>query len=640
MNLFVKITGAYDGKASLDSAKKDIESLDDAADKATKGGVGNFKSALGDVAKVAGGFAIGAGLVALPGLVKGSIGAASDLEESISKVNVVFGDGADEVLKWSNNAATSLGMSKGAAIAATGTFGAFLTAMGQTPEEAQKLSMSMVQLSADMASFNNASPEETLLALRAGLSGEAEPLKKFGVALSDAAVKAKAAQLGLGGLKGELTEQEKIQARYAIIMEQTTTAQGDFARTADGNANQMRILKAQFADVSAEVGANLIPVVVALGGALVSAMPLIKAAFDVIFTAVGPLVDALTWVVEHAEKLTPVFAAVGAVIGTVLIGALVSSTVALYAQATAWLAVAAATIAANLPLIAIIATIALVVGAVVWLIQNWDMVVEKFPAIGVAVEKVKAAFQGLIDFATGKFLPAIKDAIGAIAPAIDAAKAVIGAAMSAVSAVISAHIEVIKGIFNALSALLRGDFGAAWNALKDTIFGAWQNIAGIVSDGIETIKGMAGKFGEAGTALGKGFLDALKAALLSTGQFAADIGSAVVEAVKAAVNSVIDSINRSLEFKIPVKGLPDIHVNPPDIPHLARGGITTGPTLAVVGDNPGGREAIIPLPADGMLGGGLVVNIYALDSDSVRRAIPEIARQLKVHARQTGFSLA
>jgi len=196
----------------------------------------------------------------LVGLGTVAVDAASDLEESMSKVGVVFGDTADEVIAFSETSAESLGIAKGEALEAAGTFGNLLTAMGLTTPEARDMSLAMVELAADMASFNNVSPEETLLALRSGLSGEAEPLKRFGVALRAAEVDARAMSMGLADANGELSEGAKIQARYAIIMEQTATAQGDFARTSDGLANSQRIAAAEFKDMLAVLGQELLPI--------------------------------------------------------------------------------------------------------------------------------------------------------------------------------------------------------------------------------------------------------------------------------------------------------------------------------------------------------------------------------------------
>src|SRR5688572_17555049 len=91
---------------------------------------GGAAKALGDVAKIASGFVVAQGLMKLPGLLSGFVSGASDLNESLSKVNTVFGSNAKEIENWASTAAKNLGMSKGAALEAAGTFGNFLQAMG------------------------------------------------------------------------------------------------------------------------------------------------------------------------------------------------------------------------------------------------------------------------------------------------------------------------------------------------------------------------------------------------------------------------------------------------------------------------------------------------------------------------------
>lgn len=206
-----------------------------------------------------------------------SITAASDLAESTSKAEVVFGKSADAVKKFGQTAATSLGMSQQQATEATATFGNLFVSMKIGQPQAAKMSTTMVQLAADLASFNNASPEETLLALRSGLVGETEPLRRFGINLNAATLKAEAAALGLGKIGPTLTSNQKAQAAYSLILKQSTTAQGDFARTSEGLANQQRILAAQTEDAKAAIGEVLLPAVLAVTGFLnESAIPALK----------------------------------------------------------------------------------------------------------------------------------------------------------------------------------------------------------------------------------------------------------------------------------------------------------------------------------------------------------------------------
>ena len=101
----------------------------------------------------------------------------------------------------------------------------------------------MTKLAADMASFGNVGVEETLTALQAGLRGEAEPLRRFGVLLDAATLKTKALQMGLvDNEKKALTPQAKALAAYEVILEQTLIQQDDFIRTSDGVAKQDAVL--------------------------------------------------------------------------------------------------------------------------------------------------------------------------------------------------------------------------------------------------------------------------------------------------------------------------------------------------------------------------------------------------------------
>jgi hypothetical protein len=217
-----------------------------------------FASGLKGIAAPLGAFAGAAGVV---NLFKGAITGASDLEESGSKVGVVFGDAASSVRQFAADASSGLGQSEAQALAATGTFGNLLRAVGLTEEVSADLSTSMVELASDLASFNNTSVDEALEALRSGLVGETEPLKRFGVNMNEATLKAKALELGLSNGKDVLDSNAKAQSAYALIMEQTALAQGDFERTSDGLANQQKILAAQWSEMSTTVGQHLLPAV-------------------------------------------------------------------------------------------------------------------------------------------------------------------------------------------------------------------------------------------------------------------------------------------------------------------------------------------------------------------------------------------
>lgn len=241
---------------------------------------------------------------------------ASDLSETGNKIGVVFGEADTMMKRFARGAVDTLGQTQQSALDAAATFGVFGKAAGLNDRENAKFSRSLVKLSSDMASFSNTTPEDAIAALGAGLRGESEPLRRYGVLLDDTTLKAEALSLGLlkpvkdqnkikasyanvtiaqqnyneavrehgkesleatkaeaalgtaqstlkkatEGTIPPLTNQQKVLAAQSAIMKQTKDAQGDFARTSGGLANQTRILSAQSETLKTTIGKGLMPV--------------------------------------------------------------------------------------------------------------------------------------------------------------------------------------------------------------------------------------------------------------------------------------------------------------------------------------------------------------------------------------------
>lgn len=249
--LKLSILGDVDGlNKSLKQATGDVETFGDKMGKVGKA-VG---AALAAAAVAAGAMAVKIGVDAVK--------AASDLSETISKVGVLFGDTAKDIEKFASQAAGSLGQTKQQALDAAATFATFGKAAGLSGKDLSNFSIDFVKLSSDLASFNNTSPEQAINAIGAALRGEAEPLRAYGVLLDDASMRQKALELGIiSTTKEALTPQQKVLAAQALIFEQTSAAQGDFARTSDGLANRTRILTAQLENAKVAIGDALLPVV-------------------------------------------------------------------------------------------------------------------------------------------------------------------------------------------------------------------------------------------------------------------------------------------------------------------------------------------------------------------------------------------
>lgn len=203
--------------------------------------------------------------VSLVGFFKDAISGASDLQESTTKIEAIFGDAAGAVQSFAGQGARALGQTKLEVLNASATFGTFGKAAGLAGSDLSTFSTGFASLSTDLASFYNTSPEQAVEAIGAALRGEAEPIRQYGVLLDDATLRQEALSLGLiKTTKDALTPQQRVLAAQAAIYKQTADAQGDFTRTSGGLANQQRILSAQFSDLRAGIGEKLLPVVTAV----------------------------------------------------------------------------------------------------------------------------------------------------------------------------------------------------------------------------------------------------------------------------------------------------------------------------------------------------------------------------------------
>lgn len=247
---------------------KEIKKAESAAEDVAKVTEGRFSKAMGSV----GDFTKKALLPATAALTAVSaaavkvVGDATDLGESINAVNVVFQDASAGILKLSEDSATAVGLSSAAFNSLAVQFSSFAEKIAGPGGDVVKTIEDISLRAADFASVMNIDVADAARIFQSGLAGETEPLKKFGIDLSEAAVKAYALANGIGDGSGQLSEQEKILARYGSLMEQTNKTSGDFANTSDSLANRQRILSAEFTNIRAEIGTALVPAFEKLAG--------------------------------------------------------------------------------------------------------------------------------------------------------------------------------------------------------------------------------------------------------------------------------------------------------------------------------------------------------------------------------------
>lgn len=300
--------------------------------------------------------------VTLPLLAIGaaSIKFASDLEEAVSKSDVVFKEASQDVKDFAKTTLDSFGIAEASALEMAATFGAMGTSMGIARKDAGEMSKTLTGLAGDLASFNNIRIAEATTALNAVFTGETESLKRLGIVMTQTNLKAFALSKGLDGNIMAMSEAEKVNLRYSFVLSKTSDAQGDFERTGGGAAGQMRVFQETLKELAASFGEVILPT----------------------FTKLTSKVNGFLKVVRNLspqfKKIIVIIAAVAAALGPLIfaVGALTT---------------ALAFLAANpivLIITGVIVAIAALAAGIIFVVQNWDKLVEKVN-IGGAVIKNK-----------------------------------------------------------------------------------------------------------------------------------------------------------------------------------------------------------------------------------------------------------
>jgi hypothetical protein len=250
---------------------------------------------------------------------------AVDAGELESAFNVTFGKQAAAMDAWAGRTGDAIGRTKVELMDAANTFGIFFNMAD--PSKSAAMSQQFALLAQDLSSFYNVDPGTAMDKLRSGLTGESEPLRDFGVFMTEAAVKAAALKMGLKPVGKEFTEQQKIMARAALIMESTRSAQGDLLRTSDQTANKLRAADAAWQNMTLTIGQELIP---ALTPAISTFTDLIKSFAGLspetrkwivigggMLAVLGPILLGFSAVAGAVATLAPIIIGIGSAFGTV-----------------------------------------------------------------------------------------------------------------------------------------------------------------------------------------------------------------------------------------------------------------------------------------------------------------------------------
>lgn len=459
---------------------------------------------------------------AIAGLGALAFNAASDVAESMNKVDVAFGDSSDLVKRFAEDSLDTYGIAKGTALDMAATFGDMGTSMGLTQRDAADMSTSLVGLAGDLSSFKNIGVDQAMTALNGIFTGETESLKGLGVVMTQANLDAYAMANGFGKTTKEMTEAEKVQLRYAYVLNATKNAQGDFANTSDGAANSMRIMKESSKEAAAEFGEALLPVIT----------PLIQKVTELI-QWFGGLDDSqknmILTVIALVAAISPV-AGIVSVLATV-IGTLTGA-IAIFTGAATTGTAAAQALAGVMSFIAA-NPIVLLIAAIVGLVA----------LIAVKGDEIQAVLQKVDDFLQGIFTRDWTEVFGPV----------LGNVLNGFFKVVKDVWDSIKTIFDGVIDFIRGVFTGDWDR-------AWKGVVGIFSGIFNGI-----------TAAAKAPLNGL-------------IG--LLNGAIGAINGLINGFNGIGFTMPKWLGGGSFHPNVPNIPnvpYLAKGGILSQGT-AIVGE--------------------------------------------------------
>lgn len=274
-------------KSSSEKVKKSIRGIGSQAKETS----GELTGALGPALKKIG-FALGAAFSVKKLIDFGAdcLRLGSDLQEVQNVVDVTFSQMSKQVDNFAKNAAASFGLSETMAKKFAGTSGAMAKSFGFSEQAAYEMATTLTGLAGDVASFYNISQDEAYTKLKSVFTGETETLKDLGVVMTQSALDAYALANGYNKTTAKMSEMEKVALRYKFVQDQLSAASGDFIRTSDGWANQVRVLQLQFDSLKATIGQGLINVLT----------PVIK----VINTIIGKLMSLANAFKAFTEMIT------------------------------------------------------------------------------------------------------------------------------------------------------------------------------------------------------------------------------------------------------------------------------------------------------------------------------------------------
>lgn len=582
-------------------------------------GVGNrFVGGIGGSLKGLGG--ILAGAFAVDQIISGIgsvITAASDLGESINAVEVTFGNASDGVLELGENAATALGLSQVEFNQLAVRFSAFAETIAGPGGNVSNTLDELTTRASDFASVMNLEVSEAAQLFQSGLAGETEPLRQFGVDLSAASVQAFAYANGIAEAGEELSEEQKVQARYQSLLEQTAKTQGDFANTSDSLANRQRIMGAEWENLQADIGQAFVPAAEAGLGILSGLLPVIRNVSDFLGNNLAPAIQDVTNFIGSlfsglqgsGEQFAGFQSALSSIGDTFL--SLFDSIRPLFDQL----------ISVAVPALSEIGS--LITGTLVPAFAEFFEFIRPVLEFLIRIigESLIGAFEGAVNIIKGaiKIISGILKAFVALftgdwSGLWDAVKQIFSGAWDAIKGIfqVALNIGIIKGLRVGLK-VIRKIWDAAWKFISKIVRTVFRAIVSVIRGGIRIVRGIFSFFFNLGRSVGRGFQNAfnvirsimgriasfIRGIASRIGGFFRGIWDNITAGARGALNGAIGIINNLISgVNTLIRGFnnlpgPDIGLIP-SIPFLQQGAVVTGPTLAMVGEG-NESEAVLPL---------------------------------------------
>lgn len=407
---------------------------------------------------------------------------AMEAVESENLFEVSMGNMAGTTRKWSEDISKSLGLNAYEVRKNVATFNVMLNSMGLTEQESYKMSTSLTKLAYDMASFYNLKPEEAFEKLRAGISGETEPLKALGINISDTAVKTYALKEGIIKQGQAMTDQQKISARFGLIMKSTSKAQGDLAKTMDSPTNKIRVMKQQAEQLGIQFGQILIPVL------------------EKLMATIKPIMDRFQGLSKSQQQLIVKIGLLVAALGPVLsiVGKILTvggSLASIFGKASKAIGDAggAMKILTGPVGIAVIAITGLVAVGVL-LYKNWDTIKKKatelWHGITTTFNNIKSTITNVwqsVKIATintwNNLKSTITNGLNSIKtflqPALNFIKNIFKNVWEAIKNIVLGAVLIVIDIVTGNFTKLKSDVEHIWNNIKTSLKNIWEAIKNV-----------------------------------------------------------------------------------------------------------------------------------------------------------------